>query len=176
MFAPPPLNGHSAVASLTSDPSLQLPMGTLVREMYEGFEAAVTGMQFHVNGCTRAVLAEKRLKDNCPVQRTSADIQALEIVKLNKKGLVIEPGAASDVLDLKAKDPTLGIEGVIVVVEYQADGSRMFRLQPKREKKDQEVDGYWICETLVELIDKPRQKTATPAGPGYASKSTAYGR
>lgn len=150
-------------------------MGTKVREVHQGFEAIVGAIQFHHNGCQRAVLHEKRLKEDKLMQMSGTDIQTLEVIEVFEKGLRLESDAASDILGLRAKDTTLGIEGVIAVVEILPGGERLAQLQPKRIA-NAPIQGYWVSEAFLELLEPRREKVKPTSAPGYENVGPSQSR
>ncbi len=148
----------------------EAPIGSMAFETIEKFEATIVAAQIHISGCNRFVLQESRLKDGKPVARTSSDVQTVEVKKKKKDGFVVEPGAASDVMGLRARSLPTGIEGTITSVEFGGHGQRDFWIQPsKREKNGDRQEGIWASEEFVELLEKRRVIEAKATGTGFVN-------
>lgn len=138
----------------------ELPIGSVVRETIENYEATVISVQAHVNGCRRALLQERRLKDGMPVQRETCDIQQLEMVTPLPGGPIADTG--EEVLGLKAKDRATGYEGTIIIVETDTDGTLSFAVQSAaRTATGDRVEAIWVSEPMLELLE-PRRVQETP--------------
>lgn len=151
----------------------EAPIGSLVFETVEQYEATVVAHQFHQNGCNRVVLQERRLKDGKPLPRESVDIQVIKPVRRNETGQIAEP--ADDILGLLARDNSTGYEGRISIVQTNANGGRDFVLQTSaRTSSGDRVDAIWIDEEFVELLEPRRViETARPPGPGNSEEPAA---
>jgi len=134
----------------------EAPIGSVVFERTEQYEAVVTTHQVHRNGCHRVVLQERRLKDGKPAARESVDIQTVEVRRRGEGG-VIDVEAANRVLGLRARDWTSGYTGEICVVGSEPAGGRSFLLQSAgRTSAGDRVEAVWVDELFVELMESER--------------------
>jgi hypothetical protein len=147
----------------------QVPIGSLVHETIEKYDATVVGIQIHISGCNRVCLQEKRFKDGKAVKVDSADVQTVEMKKKEKNGRVVDPGAASDVMGLRARSKTTGVEGTITVVQFDPK-VRHFHITPsKREKNGDRMESFWVEEAFVQMIDKPKPLVFKSTGNGFVN-------
>lgn len=152
----------------------EAPIGSLVFETIEQYEAIVVGHQLHQNGCNRVVLQERRLKDGKPVQRESVDVQAVQPRSKKTDGVVARP--AADVLGLLARDTSSGYEGRICIVQTNPSNTRDFVLQSStRTSSGDRVEAIWIDEEFVELLEPRRavESSSAQAGPGASEEPAA---
>jgi len=148
----------------------EIPIGSVVFETVERYKATVVAVQVHMNGCHRVVLQEHKLKDGRPVKRDSVDIQSIEMREPKTRGVIAGP--ATDVIALRAKCAATGYEGTITVVETGPSGQRDFYIQSADRHNGERVEGIWVPEPLVKMIDKKRPMEERQAGTGFVNCPT----
>lgn len=137
----------------------ECPIGSIVKERVENYKAMVVGHQIHIDGCHRVVLQECSLKDGKPVGLESTDLQRVDLVKF-VDGYVMKP--VDDIIGLKAKDLATEYTGTICIVGMGIAGDIDYFLQTaERAKGGDRVDGIWVAEARVKLLE-PRRVIAPP--------------
>ena len=153
----------------------EIPIGSLVYEKVEKYEATVVRAQVHLNGCHRVILQERRLKDGVPVEMESVDIQSIEIRQRKEDGAIADSGL--DVIGLLARDKSTGYTGTICVVETRASGERWFWLQSsERTASGDRVKAHWLDEEFAELLEPRREATPEPKEAGRGNMNCSISR
>ncbi len=147
----------------------EIPMGSVVLETVENYEAIVLGHQILVNGCRRAVLQERRLKDGAPVKRESCDIQSLLLLSKAVQH-IIDEDEYRGMLGLSAKDLATGYLGKITIVDQEISGAISFSLQSQaRTSAGDRVEPSWVSEQMLELLET-KKETYAPKPTGSSNQ------
>lgn len=148
----------------------EVPLGSVVFETIEKYEATVVAGQFHLNGCQRVILQEKRLdKDGKSAKRESVDIQSVEMRQFNNDGFVCE---LDSVLGLPAVNKASGYEGRIIIIGIDPSGGRNYALQSSgRTSTGERIESEWCEEEFLELLEPRRDEKKEPAMAGSAIES-----